>query len=85
MASERRQEAAGAKPRKSKVASVVSGSMSGAAVSACVQPLDVLRTRMQADVAAGTYRSTLQTMQEVVRQASVGGAAWDTEKDLGLN
>ena len=32
---------------KSKLASVISGSASGAVVSACVQPLDVLRTRMQ--------------------------------------
>lgn len=41
------------KRRKSKVASMISGGLSGAVVSACVQPLDVIRTRMQASRARG--------------------------------
>ena len=61
--------AAGGKPqrkKKSKLASLVSGSLSGALVSACVQPLDVIRTRMQADMLQGVMRGTLGTMRTIV-------------------
>ena len=58
---------------------MASGAMSGALVSACVQPLDVLRTRMQADVAQGAFRSTLSTarliLSEVCGSAAVVVAA----------
>jgi hypothetical protein len=47
---------------------VVSGSLSGALVSACVQPLDVVRTRMQADMAHGIVRSTMHTMQTILSE-----------------
>lgn len=42
------------------------GCISGALVSVCVQPLDVLRTQMQADAAAGLARSTLATARGVL-------------------
>lgn len=45
--------------------------MSGALISACVQPLDVLRTRMQGDAAQGASRSTLATLQLVVKQYGI--------------
>jgi solute carrier family 25 protein 38 len=35
-------------------------------VSVCVQPLDVLRTRMQADAAAGRLQSTVKTLKAVL-------------------
>ncbi|EFN55963.1 hypothetical protein CHLNCDRAFT_145279 [Chlorella variabilis] len=63
--------AAPAKKHKSKTASVVSGSLSGAVVSACVQPLDVIRTRMQADMAHGVVRNTLHTMQTIMAEGGV--------------
>ena len=53
--------------KKSKLASVVSGSMSGAIVSSCVQPLDVIRTKMQADSAHGIHRSTAQTIALIAK------------------
>ena len=54
--------------KKSKLASVVSGSMSGAIVSSCVQPLDVIRTKMQADSAHGVTRSTAQTIALISKE-----------------
>lgn len=60
------------KKKRSKAASAMSGAVSGALVSACLQPLDVVRTRMQADTARGLVRSTLGTMQTIV--AEVRGA-----------
>lgn len=57
--------------KKSKTASVVSGALSGALVSACVQPLDVLRTRMQADSAAGALKSTTETAVSIVKGGGV--------------
>lgn len=55
------------------LASAVSGAMSGAIISACVQPLDVLRTRMQADTAMGMSRSVGQTLQVVLNEYGVRG------------
>lgn len=53
--------------RKSKTASALSGSVSGALVSACVQPLDVIRTRMQADSAQGLLHvTTPRTIRRIV-------------------
>jgi solute carrier family 25, member 38 len=54
--------------KKSKLASVVSGAMSGAVVSSCVQPLDVIRTKMQADSAHGVTRSTAQTIALIAKE-----------------
>ena len=42
------------------------GCVAGAMVSVCVQPLDVLRTRMQADAAAGRLQSTVRTLKAVL-------------------
>lgn len=56
------------KPKKSKLASIVSGAVSGVFVSAVVQPLDVVRTRMQADVAKGVFLSTARTFRTVVAE-----------------
>ncbi len=54
--------------RKSKAASALSGSVSGAFVSACVQPLDVIRTRMQADSAQGLLDvTTPRTIRRIVK------------------
>ena len=63
-----RTEAGKKAPKKSKLASIVSGAAAGVLVSAMVQPLDVLRTRMQADVAKGVFRSTAGTFQTVVAE-----------------
>lgn len=57
-----------AKVKKSKLATIVSGAASGMMVSACVQPLDVLRTRMQADAAKGVFLNTVQALQTVVKE-----------------
>ena len=57
--------------RKSKLASVVSGAASGALVSACVQPLDVIRTRLQADSAKGQLLSTVSTIRLIVKNHGV--------------
>lgn len=55
------------KTKKSKAASALSGSLSGAFVSACVQPLDVIRTRMQADSAQGlSHVTTPKTIRRIV-------------------
>lgn len=64
----------GDKP-KSKLASVVSGATSGALVSACVQPLDVLRTRMQAESARGTVISTFDAIRTITAEGGVA-ALW---------
>jgi solute carrier family 25 protein 38 len=57
---------------KSKLASALSGSASGAFVSACVQPLDVIRTRMQADSAAGVANiGSLKTFQRILNGGGV--------------
>lgn len=45
------------------------GAMAGAVVSACVQPLDVLRTRMQADAAAGRLQGSVFTLRMLLREA----------------
>jgi len=42
------------------------GCVAGAMVSVCMQPLDVLRTRMQADAAAGRLQSTVRTLRAVL-------------------
>jgi solute carrier family 25 protein 38 len=59
-------------PPRSKLASVASGSLSGMLVSACLQPLDVVRTRMQADAARGVALSSAATARAV---AAEGGLA----------
>ena len=73
---QQQKQAAPAKKKKSKAASVLSGSLSGALVSACVQPLDVIRTRMQADMAHGVVRSTLQTMQTIMGEVRRGNSTF---------
>lgn len=77
---DRRQSSSGAAfvpaPKKSKLASVVSGALSGAVVSSCVQPLDVIRTKMQADSARGIARSTAQTISLISREGGGILAFW---------
>ena len=46
----------------------LAGSISGAVISSCVQPLDVLRTRIQGDAAQGVSRTTLETLRLVLKQ-----------------
>ncbi|KAL4853316.1 Mitochondrial glycine transporter [Chlorella vulgaris] len=60
-----------ARKSKSKVASAISGSVSGALVSACVQPLDVIRTRIQADMTHGVVRGTMQTMHVILAEGGI--------------
>lgn len=57
--------------RKSRAASVVSGSLSGAFVSACIQPLDVIRTRMQADAACGSLVSTSNVVGNIFKEGGL--------------
>ena len=64
------------RPRHKKppaVAAALSGAMSGALISACVQPLDVLRTRMQADAALGTRRSAAATLRGLLAEGGARG------------
>ncbi|DBB10115.1 TPA: hypothetical protein ACH3X3_001699 [Trebouxia sp. C0006] len=58
---------------QNKLASVLSGSFSGAVVSVCVQPLDVVRTRLQADAAKGISRSTAGAFRVLVKEQGVRG------------
>ncbi|KAL3157456.1 hypothetical protein ABBQ32_011922 [Trebouxia sp. C0010 RCD-2024] len=58
---------------QNKLASVLSGSFSGAVVSVCVQPLDVVRTRLQADAAKGISRSTAGAFRVLVKEHGVRG------------
>ena len=51
---------------KPRLASALSGAMSGMFVSAIVQPLDVVRTRMQVDVNRGVHLSTWKTLRLIV-------------------
>ncbi|KAG2430125.1 hypothetical protein HXX76_010224 [Chlamydomonas incerta] len=55
------------------LASALSGSISGSLISACVQPLDVVRTKMQADAARGVVRGTLATARVVLTEQGVRG------------
>ncbi|DBA86103.1 TPA: hypothetical protein ACH3X1_005622 [Trebouxia sp. C0004] len=58
---------------QNKLASVLSGSFSGAVVSVCVQPLDVVRTRLQADAAKGISRSTTGAFRVLIKEQGVRG------------
>jgi solute carrier family 25 protein 38 len=55
------------------VAAALSGALSGALISACVQPLDVLRTRMQADAALGAARPLGVTLRALLSEGGVRG------------
>ncbi|KAG2447851.1 hypothetical protein HYH02_007307 [Chlamydomonas schloesseri] len=55
------------------LASALSGAISGSLISACVQPLDVVRTKMQADAARGIVRSTLATARVVLTEQGLRG------------
>lgn len=61
----------GREPKPSKLASALSGSLSGALVSACVQPLDVIRTRMQADSAQRLAVTTTGTIRKIVGENGI--------------
>lgn len=43
----------------------------GALISMCVQPLDVVKTRMQADAARGTATSAVTTLRTIVAHDGV--------------
>ncbi|GIL85851.1 hypothetical protein Vretifemale_14374 [Volvox reticuliferus] len=55
------------------IASALSGAISGSLISACVQPLDVVRTKMQADAARGVVRGTLATVRVVLLEQGFRG------------
>ena len=50
---------------------LLQGAMAGAVVSACVQPLDVLRTRMQADAAAGRLQGSIGTLRMLLLEGGM--------------
>lgn len=63
-------------PSKAKtrtLASAASGAVSGAFISACVQPLDVLRTRLQANAALGVNRGPIETLQQLLKEGGIRG------------
>eukprot|EP00884_Botryococcus_braunii_P020980 jgi/Botrbrau1/7566/Bobra.0159s0016.1 len=62
-----------AKTLQQKLVSALSGSLSGAVVAIGVQPLDVLRTRMQADAAGKTFMSTLSTYKDITSTSGIRG------------
>ena len=47
------------------------GSLSGGAISVCVQPLDVIRTRMQADATRNALSGAVGTLRKVVSEEGV--------------
>lgn len=47
------------------------GSVSGAIISTCVQPLDVVRTRMQADATKNAFSGMLGTFRSIVSEEGV--------------
>lgn len=51
--------------QRAAVASAASGAVSGALVSVALQPLDVVRTRMQTDATTGAARSLLKTIRSI--------------------
>ncbi|KAK9908427.1 hypothetical protein WJX75_007684 [Coccomyxa subellipsoidea] len=53
------------------VAAALSGSFSGAVISTCVQPLDVVRTRMQADATKNAFSGMLGTFQTIISDGGV--------------
>ncbi|CAL8469258.1 g8799 [Coccomyxa elongata] len=53
------------------VAAALSGSVSGAIISTCVQPLDVVRTRMQADATKNAFSGMLGTFRSIVSEEGV--------------
>eukprot|EP01025_Chloroclados_australasicus_P005639 TRINITY_DN11745_c0_g1_i2.p2 TRINITY_DN11745_c0_g1~~TRINITY_DN11745_c0_g1_i2.p2 ORF type:complete len:319 (+),score=17.90 TRINITY_DN11745_c0_g1_i2:57-959(+) len=55
----------------SKLTSLVSGALSGAVVGAIVQPLDVVRTRLQADKAVGISRSLVGAVKACIKDGGV--------------
>lgn len=60
---------------KSRLVSAMSGSLSGACVSAIVQPLDVVRTRMQVDVNRGVHVSAWGTLRTITQEVGAPGKA----------
>ncbi|EIE21162.1 mitochondrial carrier, partial [Coccomyxa subellipsoidea C-169] len=49
----------------------LTGSLSGAVISTCVQPLDVVRTRMQADATRNAFSGMLGTFHSIVSNEGV--------------
>ncbi|GMH36124.1 hypothetical protein BSKO_03992 [Bryopsis sp. KO-2023] len=61
------------KDGNSRLASALSGSAAGAFVSTCIQPLDVVRTRMQGDAVKGLLRGPIATAKLVHGEAGLRG------------
>lgn len=47
------------------------GSLSGAIISTCLQPLDVVRTRMQADASRNAVSGMMNTFNTIVKENGV--------------
>lgn len=60
---------------RSRFASVLSGSLAGALVSVSIQPLDVVRTRMQGDAVKGFVRGPFSTARVVYNEGQLA-ALW---------
>jgi len=56
---------------QSALVSAASGAVSGSVVSACLQPLDVVRTRMQSDATLGASSSAMGAFRNVVGEGGV--------------
>ena len=56
---------------RSKELKFLPGCLSGAAISACVQPFDVVRTRMQADATRNALSGAVGTLRKIVSQDGV--------------
>ena len=61
---------------RSRLASAASGAASGVVVSACLQPLDVLRTRLQTDATSGLSQSWWRTMGSIAREGAGASNLW---------
>jgi solute carrier family 25, member 38 len=73
MADDKRRSAAVRKPPPA-LASAIAGGAAGAFISACVQPLDVLRTRLQAEAALGqATRSAAAVLRGIVASEGARG------------
>ncbi|GAX78294.1 hypothetical protein CEUSTIGMA_g5736.t1 [Chlamydomonas eustigma] len=61
------------KSKPPSIASALSGALSGVLIGTCLQPLDVVRTRMQGDSIQGLSRNTISTARVIFETQGVSG------------